>query len=533
MDARAATGASGQDFFAPRSTVPVAGAAVASEIQNVISQPAPRKKRAKKSSKDDGTGKAVKKKPQRKVPSAPILYSPETAMKRVKRQEFLFGTSSQLAREESPSFIRDLQAAIQESETVPLPPEDGFDELILREAELSEELGVEHQRCLPRGRKNLWTAAARDLDSCMLQPADKVCYGTCPKGEQELAPQRGERSLVNEDSMPKADAHDESIFDHIAEVADSRSKTQGAKEDNWLPIEDVEVISANEQHCRTASHINQKGAVQDSPPNFYASLDSPLTLTDDRVLQQLVPNLGFHNTKARPTAKRSQSLKGRLPTESEAATSDITIARKPRGRPKKNPDEPSKPRTRKQKATPVDLRKSIETPIQDIGHSVVTEWHNLDDIQDSEPSLAPSPPRRRLTPPKSGPESLELTSPSRGTASKLSKTTAKAARPIKPAGPEWEALRPLLFTKITTAVKGQPPTTDLKTPSWWEKMLLYDPIVVEDFTRWLTEKGLVDDEGLAEHLEMIRPWMVQKWCEDNSVCCLWKEGLRGGVRKKY
>jgi hypothetical protein len=92
--------------------------------------------------------------------------------------------------------------------------------------------------------------------------------------------------------------------------------------------------------------------------------------------------------------------------------------------------------------------------------------------------------------------------------------------------------------------------------------------VLEDFTAWLTEQGLKyklrrpatkakaksaaksrkktadadtleaeGDEVSAPEFDVvqeeIKPWMVQRWCEEKSVCCLWKEGLRGGVKVKY
>ncbi|KAK0284320.1 5'-flap endonuclease [Friedmanniomyces endolithicus] len=49
----------------------------------------------------------------------PSLLSPQHARKQAEQQGFLFGTSSQLAAQESPTFIRQMQAAIIESELVP------------------------------------------------------------------------------------------------------------------------------------------------------------------------------------------------------------------------------------------------------------------------------------------------------------------------------------------------------------------------------------------------------------------------------
>lgn len=144
---------------------------------------------------------------------------------------------------------------------------------------------------------------------------------------------------------------------------------------------------------------------------------------------------------------------------------------------------------------------------------------------------------------------------------------------------EWATISVGLFPRITAAVKAQARTTDIKRPSWNEKILLYDPIVLEDLTAWLNGEGVrvevacavkvapakkgrkrkngdgdvdadvardtngtaegTDGRGEGKEVQMeivqeeLRPWMVQKWCEVHSVCCLWKEGLRGGVRLRY
>ena len=80
-------------------------------------------------------------------------------------------------------------------------------------------------------------------------------------------------------------------------------------------------------------------------------------------------------------------------------------------------------------------------------------------------------------------------------------------------------------------------------------MLMYDPIVVEDLTSWLNEQGLrveirrhkpkgmkkrgrkrkdaaddVQEVDWEVCEELLQPWMVQKWCEDQSVCCVLNEG---------
>lgn len=89
--------------------------------------------------------------------------------------------------------------------------------------------------------------------------------------------------------------------------------------------------------------------------------------------------------------------------------------------------------------------------------------------------------------------------------------------------------RSTLLTKITEAITTYPPAHNMKDLTWHEKILLYEPIVLEDLASWLNTEGLkrvgVDEE--------ISSGMVKEWCESKSVCCLWRENLRGGVRGRW
>ena len=87
---------------------------------------------------------------------------------------------------------------------------------------------------------------------------------------------------------------------------------------------------------------------------------------------------------------------------------------------------------------------------------------------------------------------------------------------------------------------------------------MYDPIVLEDLTAWLNKQGLriprkapavkgirkekgkkvkepqKNEVNKAQVVDKeLEIWMVQKWCEEKSICCLWREGLRGGVKSRY
>jgi Slx4 endonuclease len=93
-----------------------------------------------------------------------------------------------------------------------------------------------------------------------------------------------------------------------------------------------------------------------------------------------------------------------------------------------------------------------------------------------------------------------------------------------------EAKQQLMFDRISRAISSQPaPENAQSMPNFHQKILMYDPIVLEDLAAWLNTKGLADigvdmEVGAAE---------VRAWCEQNSVCCLWKEGLWGGARSRH
>ncbi|KAK5089638.1 5'-flap endonuclease [Lithohypha guttulata] len=63
-------------------------------------------------------------------------------------------------------------------------------------------------------------------------------------------------------------------------------------------------------------------------------------------------------------------------------------------------------------------------------------------------------------------------------------------------------------------------------PTWHEKILMYDPIVLEDFTVWLNTEGF---NAIGEDAE-IDIMEVKHWCQENGICCLWKGGWRGNKK---
>ncbi len=65
-------------------------------------------------------------------------------------------------------------------------------------------------------------------------------------------------------------------------------------------------------------------------------------------------------------------------------------------------------------------------------------------------------------------------------------------------------------------------------PTWHERILQYDPLILEDLTVWLNTWGL----NLVDEDREVSPIEVRDWCETNSICCLWKGGWRGNKVKR-
>ncbi|RVD86798.1 uncharacterized protein DFL_005055 [Arthrobotrys flagrans] len=90
---------------------------------------------------------------------------------------------------------------------------------------------------------------------------------------------------------------------------------------------------------------------------------------------------------------------------------------------------------------------------------------------------------------------------------------------------------PTMFKHIAAAIKKQPTSPDLQNPSWWQRILMNETIVLEEFSEWLVESGLqvvgvpesiwvdcgvcdnpTDANSMGKKVEV-----VKMWCEARSV----------------
>ncbi|KAM0466546.1 hypothetical protein ACHAPV_000049 [Trichoderma viride] len=499
------------------------------------------------------TTKAAAKKKKKLSPPSPILLPPAEALQEVARQDFVFGTSSQLALENSPTFLRDLQAAMRRSNRV---------DYVDLDSPLNSD-GIE----LPE-RKRLWVAGARDIDGDLFDleinkiterssqplPApydDEDPFGYIGRDTKTTLPLKNDVGVqAGPPSSPLI-----SVLTNGAKPIEIHDDSISA--DGECPVESPLKQVSKPADGTQSSKTHELGGPSNSDQTQHHSSKPSFELFTDAQLSKEVASYGFKAIKSRQ-AKISlleQCWQSRSSIQQPNSTRAFTTSaatgksaldnsvRTPRGRPRKNsasstpeiqepppsaqpPVSPSKPRGRPKKSVTAAKRTtagaskgkkaspkaSTETPtapkrkpkatkvIVEIPDSASDSEHSLSSDPASSPGLPFSQPRVDLS------------------------TSVMDDTDLNLSGDQS-----LGYEYITKAVQSAPRTTDPKDPSWHEKILLYDPIVLEDLTTWLNCGQLtrVGFDGEVSTME------VKQWCESKSICCLWKVNLRGKERKRY
>lgn len=521
---------------------------------------APSEKGGKTKPRKRSSKAAAKKKAQ---PPKPVLFSPETALKQVAKQDFVFGTSSQLAMEQSPTFLRELQRAMINSNQL---------EYVDFTTPLNSD-GIE----APETRPRLWDAAARNADGDLFDVEVIDLAETCPRPSQTPGDVDPFGYFKGDDAptlpvdaklpgLSVGSPKDDDSFVDLEDILAAAGTNQGhtaAKNSQLFTTKSPKMqqtqsalVDAEPQSSQALQDADQLNTTNGKSPVNGDALDIPqrptFELYTDAQLSKEVSHYGFKPIKRRSAMlalldqcwqqKGNASQQVRMKSTSAAVTSPVKRAR---GRPRKNsaegsqvqdpppsaqaPETPKRPRGRPRKAsqtTPTKqaadkrtstptrkkTRKTIVTPKRVKAAKVIEipdSESELTDTLDSAPNSSPSSTF-------SSPQKLDLTmSVSEDTELSLTMTPTDT--------------QTHLFTCITQAVTTAPRTTDTTNPSWHEKILLYDPIVLEDLASWLNS-GQLSRIGYDEE---VNPGELKKWCESKSICCLWKVNLRGKERKRY
>lgn len=583
--------------------------------------------------------------------SKPILLSPTTALTEHSKQDFVFGTSSQLVRETSPTMLRDLQVAMKQSTQV---PPDAF-----LDADTSDALELDEPKL------KLWEAGSRDDDGRLFHatvinlvdsspgslPTDHegdVSGSRSPDEAPEvrssvsgaeghsfealsdspLPPirqpwredppvqrtsgkmaQLGGRTtvaLTADESFPdlsdilKPAANDvamdpPTIIDDdcpfsSSQVSVSSTVTGRANAPFTSPPKTVQTQVTTQPPEVASSSVTSRGDPKE--PNFELYTDAQLSTE--------IATYGFKAIKKRPAmiSLLQQCWESKYQTAPTGARTIATSSRdkaqpgaspkRPRGRPRKDDvgiSENQEPPPSGQGAE--SPKRSRGRPRKDATSSRAPVTMPVSEPPPSAQDAA-SPKRPRGRPRKGSASLTRARSPANKTktTTKVSRTSASKPLQVTPQKfkasqapieipdsasddnrsvmsrsptlspeptfspsqkevdlsvsmeEEDEAEQSLLlnpdeeeaglFKRIASAVTGAPRTTDPQNPSWYEKILMYDPIVLEDLTAWLNSGQLTRVGYDGE----VKPADVKKWCESESICCLWRVNLRGKERKR-
>ncbi|KAL2131276.1 hypothetical protein VTI74DRAFT_5307 [Chaetomium olivicolor] len=537
--------------------------------------------------------KAAKKEPVRKH----LLLSPTSAMRQVAKQDFVFGTASQLATEDDPALLRALHEAMKASNQ---PDSDPF----ASPNPVSSNLAIRK-----RAGPGLWAAGARDDDGDLLNQEVLDLTRSSPLGLDHLPrlPCGSQKSAGPATPVEKAciamelsddtlDANNTPSFQRTQPLPTPLGQPRISLNDFGLchydqdqpptPVNEAEFEpppSNQEQHQLLLSQSNSPQQAQPEllpRPNF--------ELYTDARLAKEVTSYGFKVVKKRAAMiaileqcwkSQNQANLGRRTARASMSTSSARPAvspLQPRGRPRKISATPSTDsaeapgpgrRGRKKSVSPTESevegpqpeKRTRGRPKKDTAAASTskskTKTSAASPKRAAKPrtqptSPAPTTPKRRKAPTKSV---VEIPDPNSGIDpfASLCSSASPTKSPLPSSDDIFSSPPPMdfsitdetetslltspttqqvsLFRYITQAVVTAPRSTDPANPSWHEKMLMYDPIILEDLTAWLNA-GQLDRVGYDAE---VAPGDVKKWCESRSVCCLWRVGVNGRERKRF
>ncbi|KAJ5132202.1 hypothetical protein N7448_006360 [Penicillium atrosanguineum] len=475
------------------------------------------------------------------------VLSPEAAAKSLETQDLMFGTCSQLEREDSPQTLREMQQAIRESE--------GFFSV---EKEAGAVSGVVSRGA---GERGLWSVGARDTEGSLIQaePLDMVDL-TSPFE----APQKKEFAIATIKAHAPAARGDDDWLDLDIEQPDtSPKKTTLQPEKRSTPVAKPKlathaepVVAPRGISAKVASHQRAESQ-QPSMPHYSGFTDAELS--------SQVASFGFKSVRGRKKmiellqkcweSKHGSSVPvtlSQLPQVADSTqTATQTTINKPKAKAKSKQSttmSTSKATTKKAELAAVSTPKKSIQKASKAGQNTQPSFIDVEEIQDSEDDifLSPSQVQKRYTEifsktaSSNREPSLDITTKSSQPQSptKRRTTTAKSARTAKQVTTSISKADKVdsskrssladLSMQITKAVRLQSQSSRPSThasrlrPTWQEKIVMYDPIILEDLTAWLNVEGL----ALVGEDREVHTGVVRGWCESKGICCCWKKNAR-------
>ncbi|KAJ5294444.1 hypothetical protein N7508_009265 [Penicillium antarcticum] len=473
------------------------------------------------------------------------ILSPEAAVEFMNDQDLVFGTCSQLEREDSPQTLREMQQAIRVSESLSYR-EGTCDSVHAHKTKAAEERPM---RSVSRitGTKNLWNVGSRDIKGSLVQSKELNVVDLTDRPE---LPAKSNEKLVKPTPTPL----DKNWFEFDFADIDSPPEKKPPKRSSSSNVQS--------QPTAIAKSIKETEIPVEPVPSQPADPQAPQMPQyagfPDAELSKQIATFGFKSVRGRKKmidllqqcweSKHGGAATGSQPAAQVEQSKTLALIQsngpklisdsksKAKAKPKSTTKEPSLVTAKSASASRINSQKGPpKGPKSKSTTEPSSSFIDLEEIQDSEEEITPSPSQvqkhyasiysYRIG--QSHEHTLDIltkpppTSPiKRKGPSKVSVTRTRTADPTSRVNPVD------VSAQITKAVRAQPRLSPLSSalgsrsrPTWHEKILMYDPIILEDFTAWLNVEGL----GLVGEDREVGTASVREWCESKGVCCCWKK----------
>ncbi|OJI82204.1 hypothetical protein ASPTUDRAFT_192475 [Aspergillus tubingensis CBS 134.48] len=459
-----------------------------------------------------------------------VVLSPDKAAKSLDDQELVFGTCSQLEREDSPTTIRELQAAISESER----------SMTLEAGGRPHRMQSRASSAVSRfnGSGNLWSVASRDVDGSLMQ-VEVVDLIDSPDRSGTTTP----------DELPRIARGGAEAECNTSDLSPTQKDSVQAKA--TLASEAQPIIPAPTTQTTNKRAQNTTSVARKSDPK----MPHYENFTDAQLSKQAA-SFGFKPLKNRKKMiellEKCWKAKNGIPSEmnDENAQQDLSADPAPAPAPGNKPKGKGTTRktTTKAKAKSQSDASSKPSAITKSTHSnnpnpttipstsppkPPPSYANVEEIEDSEDDSDPIPfpsPSRLLPKTHQTKHKHTPSLPTSNIPSSPNRTTTTTT--FIPKDPESPTILLPLTDQITKAVRAQSATRTAsshiqntphtKKQTWHEKILMYDPIPLEEFTTWLNTEGL----GLVNEDREVGAGFVRRWCESKGVVCCYRPKRR-------
>ncbi|KUL88509.1 hypothetical protein ZTR_05471 [Talaromyces verruculosus] len=457
-----------------------------------------------------------------------VILSPDAATKSLNDQNFMFGTCSQLERDDSPTFFEETQKAVQLSESL-----------------ASEKNALETISMVPSttsiatrytGGKSHWSEAARDFHGAVVQPeivdmTDSPTVDTALSRLSEMnreAPKMASLVSVKPASATKR-LIEKDILPSSGPAADIQSISLKPKSDKGGP-ENIDLVT----EPPTIKPTRQLPEM----PNFNGRTDEELQkeiksygLKPIRGRKKMIALLekcwhskhGNAATAADSTETPSLAAINATASVSTTRPSDTQVIEKLPVRKKqtKSSDEESKTTSRagKKKIAEKPAVRKVETVAEKAPSPKRTSTHIIDEIEDSEEEIIPSPTRIRMQRQSSSRQTtpaiscLPLSNKIKRPSTKTNASTFDESNLLELQSSITKAIRLQARSKRSLSSSSHSPQL-----TWHEKILLYEPIILEDFAAWLNTEGF----ALVCEDREVGVALVRTWCESQGICCTFR-----------